>query len=69
MELQFVNVLMLSSDVWTISFLFTSDFKLHVFWHMCANCLQFAQYLNSHGLLIKTDELILTENCQIHHNF
>ncbi len=33
-------------------------------WHVCAdsknNCLQFAQQLITYGLLIKTDESILT---------
>ncbi len=33
-------------------------------WHMCANskynCLQFAQKLIAYGVLIKTDESILT---------
>ncbi len=33
-------------------------------WHVCANnknnCLQFAQQLTAYGLLIKTDESILT---------
>ncbi len=38
--------------------------KLQMLWHMCANskynCLQFAQQLIAYGLLIKTDESILT---------
>ncbi len=54
----------------TISFLFTSDWNFLLIWAngkcfgTCANskynCLHFAQQLIAYGLLIKTDESILT---------
>ncbi len=60
----------ISSDLWTkllvhIRWEFLIDLcKLQKLWHMCANsknnCLQFAQQLIAYGLLIKTDESILT---------
>ncbi len=60
----------ISSDLWTkllvhIRWEFLIDLcKLQKLWHVCANskynCLQFAQQLIAYGLLIKTDESILT---------